>query len=99
MTSVTLDPNMNKRFQKLVERARRHDLPEVMNLYGDQPTPMHAAIDQDWLHILMSAVADIAEATRSTAPEHTWKRRKMLRRRLALLHVAAEEWEKRLKDQ
>lgn len=87
---------MNKRFQKLVEQERKFGLPEIMNLYGDQPTRVKDAIDQDWLHILMSAVADIAEATRSTAPEHTWKRRRMLRKRLALLAVTAEEWEKRL---
>lgn len=90
---------MNAPFKKLVDRERKFGLPEVMCLYGDQPTELKDALDVDWLHVLMSAVTDIAEATRSTAPEHEWKRRKLLRKKLALLHVTAEEWEKRLKDQ
>ena len=69
---------------------------EVMSLYGDQPTKLKNAIDVDWMHVILSAATDINEALRLTAPELAVQRKRMLRRKLALLAVAAEEFEKRI---
>ena len=88
---------MNQRFKKAVDQARRSDLHEVLQCYGDMPetTPANA-IDQDWLHVLTTTLADICEGTRITAPDDEDYRRRKMRRKLALLAATAEEWEKHL---
>ncbi len=88
---------MNKRFFKAVAAARRSDLHEVLQCYGDMPEVTPAkAIDQDWLHVLAQATADLTEGTRITDPEEQAYRKRKMRRQLALLVVMAEEWEKHL---
>ncbi len=85
-----------KGFHDLVEGARQSDLPQLLDLYGEQPTSKRAAIEVDWLHVLLSGLADLTEGLRLTAPELARTRNRKLRRKLALLVATAEEWEKRL---
>lgn len=89
---------MSKAFENAKSVARRIELPEVMSLYGDRPMAVKDAIEVDWLHVLAVAQTDILEACRMTAPEDGRHRNRKLRRNLALLAVAAEEWEKRINN-
>lgn len=86
-----------KRFQELVDFAKRQQLIEHLDMGGYPPaTTPAAAIDLDWLAVLTIGTSDAAEALRYTAPEDEREHRRLLRKALALIVATAEEWEKRL---
>ena len=85
-----------KRFADAVADAKATALVEEMDLGGFLPTKLEDAIDQDWLHLLMTGATNAAEAVRYTAPEDERERRRLLRKALALIVATAEEWEKRI---
>lgn len=89
--------NRSKRFQELVDQAKRGLLLEHLDMGGYPPATTPAdAIDQDWTGVLLIGVSDAAEALRYTAPEDERERRRLLRKALALVVATAEEWEKRI---
>lgn len=85
-----------QRFQAAIDDARKRALIEELDLGGFLPTKLDEAIDQDWLHLLMTGVTNAAEAVRFTHPDDDRERRRLLRKALSLVVATAEEWEKRL---
>lgn len=86
----------SKRFADAVADAKSTALVEEMDLGGFLPTTLEDAIDQDWLHLLMTGATNAAEAVRYTSPDDDLERRRLLRKALALIVATAEEWEKRI---
>ena len=88
---------MTKTFKTAVANAKKSDLHEFLQLFGEMPdcSPTQA-IDLDWLHVLALANADIIEATRLTGPEDMALRQRKIRRKLALLAALAEVWSEHL---
>lgn len=87
----------SKRFQELVDAAKRGLLLEHLDMGGYPPsTTPKDAIELDWLAVLMVGQSDAAEALRYTAPEDQREGRRLLRKALALVVATAEEWEKRI---
>lgn len=87
----------SKRFQELVDAAKRNQLVEHLDMGGYPPGTTKAdAIDLDWIAVLMMGTSEAAEALRFTAPEDEREGRRLLRKALALVVATAEEWEKRI---
>jgi hypothetical protein len=86
----------SKRFAELVAEAKVTSLVEEMDLGGFLPTKLDNAIDQDWVHLLLTGATNAAEAVRYTSPEDEREQKRQLRKALALIVATAEEWEKRI---
>lgn len=88
---------MTKAFKKALAVARRSDVPERLQLFGDMPdlTPS-TALPLDWLHVIEVAKTDALEAMRMMTPDQARAARRGLRRNLAIIVVACLEWEKRI---
>jgi hypothetical protein len=89
--------SVKQSFAKLVAAARRSDVPERLQLFGDFPrSTADDALDVDWLHVIEIAKVDVLESMRMTAPEDETHGRRKLRRNLAIIVAACQEWEKRI---
>ena len=88
---------MSKQFGKLVEQARRSEVPERLQLFGDMPQcTASRAIEVDWIYVLADAQANLIEALRMTHPNEERHAKRKVRRNLATIVAACQEWAKHL---